>query len=218
MPSKRTYKAPDVEYEFDSHRIGYGSNSCIAVNVKCHAHPKLVGEYHDMLDVLRKADPKIEDVLRTQAWEDVSEAWWDSARTLAKQIALGDVHSEGRSGGWLVLKDWTPSRVEELIEELEVRCVHCDQLEEEHATSSRGQDEGEDITEYCNCLFGPTTFVPTKKLGRSAKERLDELSTFTTELERSLELVADTLQHTLEQLIKDAYYEHINSQKDQPDA
>lgn len=198
MPSKRTYQAPDVEYQFDSHRIGFGDQRHVAVNVKCHAYPKLTEAQVSMLDVLRKEHPQIEDTLRAQAWDDVSEAWWDGARQLADQAGLGDVHSQGRQGGWLVFKDWTLSRVEELIDEREVRCVHCDQLEEEHACSDELQ----------NCLFGSTTFLPTPKLGRDAREKLDALSVLCTEIENSVELVEDSLKACLEDLIKNRYDDH----------
>lgn len=187
MSRKKEYKAPDVSYEFDCHGRGYGSTH-LAVNVKCHAYPQLTGKHHDMLDELRKTQPKIEDKLRERAWSDTVDTWWVWAHERADHYSVGRIFCEGRQGGWLILDEWSPSKVEEWLDEREDRCAHCDDYASEHVA---GQ-----------CLFGSTEYTPTPKVPRGNKERLDEIAAFFAEIENSVAGAGENLQYNLEQLIE----------------
>ena len=84
------------------HREGYGFTRTPAINVKFYGHidPELVA------DRLGCSLPRAETCLQ-YAGETLAEMFWDDAEDIARDI-FGDeslkVYSEGRSGGWLIVK------------------------------------------------------------------------------------------------------------------
>jgi hypothetical protein len=165
MP-KREFDAGETSYRFDTHRVGYGYTGYIAVNVKCYVSLKL--DSRDKAMVKRLGGEDYERRLFGHCHENVQQTWWEDARHAAIAAGLGDVVAEGRQGGWLVLSDWPVSRVEELVEERETRCHHCDAYEQDHVNDQ--------------CLFAPTRWLPKVKLTRQAKETLDTLDKYVTSI------------------------------------
>lgn len=168
-------------YRFDGHRQGYGYTGYIAVNVKCYVYLKLTDVQKAKLARLDAQRPEgsrsFEDGLFDHCWESVQMDWWETARQEASQRGLGAIGAEGRQGGWLVMNDWPISAVEELIEETEVRCAHCDQVEDTHVNEQ--------------CLFASTSWSPITCLTHDAKARLDNLSEYLSEMAASVEHAKD---------------------------
>lgn len=61
-------------------------------------------------------DPRVIELERAQgqeateaylqtAWEQYAEEWWIDAADMARELGLGPIEQEGRSGGWLVFSD-----------------------------------------------------------------------------------------------------------------
>ena len=95
----RSYTKDDVEM----HREGYGFTYTPAINVKYYGRgidPEKVAEH------LGCSLPRAETCLQS-AGETLAEMFWEYAEEAARDI-FGDkslkVYSEGRSGGWLVVK------------------------------------------------------------------------------------------------------------------
>jgi hypothetical protein len=111
--------------EITYHGIGYGAEAGPAVNVKIHASPTNALA----LDVTRQYDG--EDPRFTLDWIDahLSEGqrngWWEDACRHAWEQLQNDVNtenvfdrsgkveiiSEGRSGGWAIVRGWTRDTV-----------------------------------------------------------------------------------------------------------
>lgn len=102
------------EFSFPTHRIGHSYDSALTVNVKVYATAKPVSESARAAYALLPDEQQ--QALVDQAWSNCQEMWWDDAADKAKELALGDILSEGRCGGWLVLNDWPRSKLEELAE------------------------------------------------------------------------------------------------------
>lgn len=170
MP-KREFSAFNHTYSFDTHREGYGYTAYVAVNVKCHGL-RLRLDPRDKAMVARLGGDEFSDKLFNHCCESVQETWWEDAREEAIAAGLGRIVSEGRQGGWLVLSDWPIGRVEELLEETETRCHHCDADAVDHVNDQ--------------CLFAPTQWLPEVKLQRTAKETLDDLQKYVTSIAASV--------------------------------
>jgi hypothetical protein len=108
-------------FRFETHRRGYGYASNIAVNVKVYELAKPWSE--EARKAFNALPEKLQDQAVDLAWEDAQRDWWEEARDKARELGLGTVSSEGRSGGWLVLDDWTMDRVEEVAEEVQLCCA-----------------------------------------------------------------------------------------------
>lgn len=101
----RRYTKDDVEFHSD----GYGySRRQPAINVKCYSFPvadKIAAHYGKDED-----DKDVERVMQW-LWDSEVESFWEMAQMDAEEIfgSHVKVHSQGRSGGWLVvngLKDF----------------------------------------------------------------------------------------------------------------
>lgn len=164
-------------YRFDSHRRGYGYTSHVAVNVKCHIYLKLTDVQKKKIERFDRLYPdqqrSIEESLYDHCLEQVQRDWWEDAEHQASVERLGTISSEGRQGGWLVMNDWPFSRVEELLEDTEYRCAHCDMPEDNHVNEQ--------------CLFASTNWAPTLCLTPGTKNLLDRLSKYLSEIEESVE-------------------------------
>ena len=88
----------------ETHRLGYGSTSAPAINVKVRdfapgLRESLIGE--DGFPGEAMVDRALEF-----AWETAQECFWEDAQELAREtFGKVRVYSEGRSGGWLVVLD-----------------------------------------------------------------------------------------------------------------
>lgn len=194
--AKETFKAVDREYTFDTHRVGYGYTRFLAVNVKYRGpwKLKLSDEHQRKLErIVEHDDGPTEDALRQRAEEATAENWWDWARDRAKELKLGPVHSEGRSGGWLVLENWPLSGIETTCEAEQIRCVYCDKEEEEHVG---GQ-----------CLFQATYFKAATKLHVDSQETLDDLTKYCDQLDKSVEGIVHNVIAELEYVIDETLAE-----------
>ena len=172
-------------YRFDAHRQGYGYVGYIAVNVKCHIYLKLTDVQEAQLARLDALDPtgnrSFEDRLYSHCWDSVQMDWWENARQEADLGGLGKIDCGGRQGGWLVMLDWPVSKVDELIEETEIRCVHCDQIEDTHVNEQ--------------CLFASTHWSPMVCLTRDAKATLDSLSEYLSSMDSLVEHAEESVIH-----------------------
>lgn len=199
---KKVYSAPDYTFECDRHTSGYHGPSHLAVNVKCYKYPVLTGARLDKLKTMSAEDARIEERLQERAREDAVENWWEWARDRAAHYGLGTVSAVGRSGGWLCLDDWACHRLEELIEERETRCAHCDRAERDHVDDA--------------CLFGSTTYTPEEKLPASTREALDALKAYIDEINASMTGVHADWLDVFEQVVDDAYDDYLERKRRKP--
>lgn len=58
------------------------------------------------------------DSQRERAWNEASEAWWNTAADIARELGI-DIYQDGRMGGWLVADDVDPDS--DLANTLEAR-------------------------------------------------------------------------------------------------
>lgn len=201
MGRKTVYQAVDRTYEFDDHRVGYGYTRLVAVDVKYRGsyNAKLSDEYvRKLYIVTHHPDGHIEETLREWAEDDTRENWWEWAKDRAQELGLGPVHSEGRSGGWLVFDYWPVSGIETMCEATQDRCVHCDKEEEEHVNEQ--------------CLFASTYLELTPKLHQESREQLDLLEKCCAKFEESLKHIEQDYRCNLEHQI-DRQFEDLNLEK-----
>ena len=199
----KSYTAFDCEYQFDDHRVGYGYTRLVAVNVKYRGpSPGPVSdEYQRKLAlIIKHTNGQTEDTIRQWAEDDTREEWWEWAKERAQELKLGAIHSEGRSGGWLVLDNWPTTGIETTCESEQERCKHCDKEEDEHANEQ--------------CLFQATSMELVTKLHLEAREDLDNLTKYCDEMRASLEYVAANFMHNLEFQI-DRKYEDLDLERDE---
>lgn len=148
----------------------------VALNVKHHGYPVLSPATSEILANLDGAVRK--SILRF-AEEAIRESWWVSMQERARELTLGDLWSDGRSGGWLVFK-MTISHLEELIEEAEKACAHCTLAFETHVDSK--------------CPFQASSFQPERG---SVLALLEAFRTFSEEVRASLNTVGDTFEQEI---------------------
>jgi hypothetical protein len=88
-------KKSDVQF----HSEGYGRNVLPAVNVKYYG-PSLHAKVQDTF----KCSQEIAEQALGYVWESACEQFWREAKSYVPEIlGRGEVWSEGRSGGWLVV-------------------------------------------------------------------------------------------------------------------
>lgn len=97
----------------------------VGVNVKAHAHV----EASMLPDYLRtrfeRLPEKTRDMLMNDAWSQAQESWWDNVRDEAPSC-VGDIAQNGRSGGYLILREWTESRLHDFGDDAEsCGCSKC---------------------------------------------------------------------------------------------
>jgi hypothetical protein len=132
-------------YYVESHNQGYSGPSYLAASVKLYKFPSLDNVHQDRLDTMVDAGYVENGSIAEYAFQSLSESWWEDIRERAKSLGLGEVFSAGRSGGWLVLDDYSSSYFLELIERANgSECFNCGEMFVEH---SKGK-----------CLFGPTEY------------------------------------------------------------
>jgi len=144
----------------------------VAINVKYTGSPKISTE---TLNKLTKLDGAVRESILRYAEEGLRESWWASAQERSRELGLGDLWSDGRSGGWLVFK-MPVSRLEEAIEEAERGCAHCDLPFSAHV--------------QMKCPFEATTFVS----GNSILELWKNFRVFSEEMTDSLTVVGETFE------------------------
>jgi hypothetical protein len=159
----KTFEALGHSYAFDTHGTHNSYNSKLAVNIKYYKYPKLSAIYQDKVDQLKAAGVDV-DKLEWDAREETQQLWWQWAADESVARGLGPSYSAGRQGGWLILDEWTPSRVEEWMDEREERCQHCDGYEDVHADDK--------------CLYQPTEWAPVPRLPHATVERMDQIEKF----------------------------------------
>jgi hypothetical protein len=148
----------------------------VAINVKYYGDPKISKE---TLAVLAKLDGATREQVLRFAEEGLRESWWAGAQERARNLGLGDLWSEGRSGGWLVLK-MTVSELETLVDDAEMRCANCQQSYAKHT-------EGK-------CLFDSTTYAS----GLPSCEMIwANLKEFALEMKDSLQTAGDTFEEEI---------------------
>lgn len=197
----KEFKGPNnVVYLFDTHGRNGPYDTRIAVNVKHYGSLAPLDEEHEAM-LARLAIEFGEKISTTreklaqQAWEQAQERWWRWAHDEAIQRGLGIIQSAGRSGGWLVLDDWTPSRVDDLLEYEEVVCRNCSAHEDEHSGDK--------------CLFAATTFESMIVLAEDSRKVLDNLAEYVDLIEKSLDEVGGDLTEEFRYLIRYNYDEHF---------
>lgn len=146
----------------------------IALNVKYRGNPKLSDE---TLKKLARLDGATRDNVVRFAEEAVRDSWWATMQERSREQGLGDLWSDGRSGGWLVFKI-TVSRLEEVIEETEKQCKHCELHFDKHFSSK--------------CPFEATIFEPENPQGLKMWEAF---RTFSAEVKESLQTIGDSFEH-----------------------
>jgi hypothetical protein len=158
----------------------------VAINVKYHGNPKLSEE---TLAALKKLDGATRDNVLRFAEEALRDNWWATMQERSKELGLGELWSDGRSGGWLVFK-MSVSDLEERIYQAERSCEHCSRPYDVHV-------EG-------HCPFDSTTFA----LGKTMLELWASFNQFSVEVRESMEHVGDNLEEEivfqLENLDEDA--------------
>lgn len=140
----------------------------LALNVKV-GQPYVVNP--ETLKRLSVFEPSVQNRLLAAAEDAVKEVWWADVRMRAHDLNLGDVYSDGRSGGWLVFKMTFPE-LERRIEEAESSCKHC---ERPYALHLEGK-----------CPFDSTEFEPENTV---PFQLWKDLRVFSQEVKESLKLV-----------------------------
>lgn len=153
----------------------------IALNVKVHSPYQLK---KNTLEALSKLSKKQQEKILQFAEENVRENWWASMREFAKELDLGDIWCDGRSGGWLVF-DMTYEKIVELIEESERECKHCKESYPHHL-------EGK-------CPFQATTFEATNT---GPFETWEALRKFAAVVQESLKTVVNDLDPEVQFLLE----------------
>lgn len=148
----------------------------VAINVKYYGDPKISKE---TLAVLAKLDGATREQILRFAEDGLRENWWSSAQDRARELALGDLSSDGRSGGWLVLK-MTVSELEGVVADAEMRCSNCEQSYAQHTDGK--------------CLFDSTVYSS----GLPSCEMIwANLKTFADEMKNSLQTAGDTFEEEI---------------------
>jgi len=182
--TKRTLEVRGETFEFETHRVGYGHTPYFAVNVKVHGlyAVKPSEAFLPVWAALTKAE---QDELWQQAYEATQEDWWFHA-TYECNTALGHrPFSEGRQGGWLVLPNYSLTKLEELADEANAaECKNCGHGYPNHVD---GQ-----------CLFESTRYAPFAD--SSYKELLD-LRNFAQRVSELLQDAPDMFRKELDTLL-----------------
>ena len=144
----------------------------VAINVKYHGSFKLSTE---MLAKLAKLDGAARETILRYAEEGLRESWWASAQERARELGLGDLWSDGRSGGWLVFRT-SVLTLELLIEEAEKSCVNCREAFSAHTDKK--------------CPFEATAFSP----GSTVLGLWHNFRVFSEEMTESLNHAGDTFE------------------------
>lgn len=93
----------------------------VAINVKFYGNPHVS---EDTQQRLKKLDGATRDNVLRYAEEALRESWWAMMQERSRELGLGDLYSDGRSGGWLVFS-FTIGWLDELLSQAEESCVHC---------------------------------------------------------------------------------------------
>lgn len=145
----------------------------VAFNVKYHGTPKLSDS---SLAALAALDGAVRESVVKFAEDGLRESWWVSMQERSRELGLGNLWSEGRSGGWLVF-DMTVSYLQDLIYEVESQCKFCDLPFEKHP-------EGK-------CLFDSSVFSPTESAGLTKWNTLRE---FSAEVRESIQNIGESFE------------------------
>lgn len=148
----------------------------VAINVKYHGVPKLSDV---TLVKLKELDGATRDNVVRFAEEALRESWWASMQERSRDLGLGDLWSDGRSGGWLVFQ-MSVAKLEELFQETERSCRHCSLAYDEHL-------EGK-------CPFDASSFQPEDP---RHLETFEAFRTFSAEVKDSLQHAGDTLEEEI---------------------
>jgi hypothetical protein len=145
----------------------------VAINVKYHGDPKLSVE---TLGALKKLDGATRDKVVRFAEEALKDSWWASMQERSRELGLGDLWSDGRSGGWLVFK-MKVVELEERFEEVERRCHHCELPFDKHIDAK--------------CPFQASSFLPEDP---KTFELFETFRSFSEEVKDSLQSIGDTFE------------------------
>jgi hypothetical protein len=148
----------------------------VAINVKYHGNPKISEE---TLGKLKRLDGATRDNVLRFAEEALRDSWWATMQERSKELGLGELWSDGRSGGWLVFK-MSVSALEERIYEAERCCEHCALAYDQHL-------EGK-------CAFDSTNFLA----GGTMLETWASFKQFSAEVRESLQHVGDALEDEIQ--------------------
>lgn len=148
----------------------------VAINVKYHGDPKLSEE---TLSRLKQLDGATRDNVVRFAEEALRDSWWASMQERSRELGLGDLWSDGRSGGWLVFK-MTVTELETRFEEVERTCHHCSLPYAAHVDAK--------------CPFQASSFQPENPTGYALFELF---RSFSTEVKESLQHVGDTFEEEI---------------------
>lgn len=145
----------------------------VAINVKYRGDPKLSKE---TLAKLASLDGATRDNVVRFAEEALRENWWVSMQERSRELGLGDLWSDGRSGGWLVFK-MTVSQLEDKIYEAEQHCRNCNTPFEAHIDGK--------------CPFDASSFSSDAP---QHLELWEAFRTFASEVKDSLQHVGDSFE------------------------
>jgi hypothetical protein len=148
----------------------------VAINVKYRGDPKLSEE---TLAALKKLDGATRDNILRFAEEALRDSWWASMQERSKELGLGELWADGRSGGWLVFKMAT-SKLEERIYEAEKSCAHCKHPFDVHVDTK--------------CPFDSTHFAA----GEAILELWSAFKQFSVEVHESMQHVGDDLESEIQ--------------------
>ncbi len=144
----------------------------VAINVKFYGNPHISEETQQRL---KKLDGATRDNVLRYAEEALRDSWWSVMQERSRELGLGDLHSDGRSGGWLVFQ-FSIGWLEERLSQAEENCVFCDKHFSAHVENK--------------CPFDSTYFKGDEELA-SPWHALKE---FSAEVKASLPSVGDGLE------------------------
>ena len=142
----------EFSIELQYHGQDHGYMVYAAANVKYPYGAKLPKKYDEWLERLRSKNSKKAEQLEQWAWENTAEWYWEQVKEEADNLGLCKVYSVGRSGGWLVLDDYTRERVAQLVESInDYRCV-CGLHFMDHFTGSASSGHSISCTTTASAL------------------------------------------------------------------
>lgn len=131
------------------HRIPLYKGTASA-NVKLHDFGEIGEPYKARLaDLMESGHVSVAEWRQQEvwAWDQAASDWWEWAIERARDQGLGRVYSNGASGGYLCLSDYTESTLDGYAEDLEGEQV-CDNCGDTFSTHA-----------HRKCSYGPTRYA-----------------------------------------------------------
>ena len=190
---KRNFTKGELEFELEVRNVR--SLRHVAVNVK----NTCIAKQQDLVTKKKIAALEIEGrsisaEMSILAWDMTVRDWWLVATEEARLARVGGIYSDGRSGGWLILDQWTERYFEDTLEL--TFCENCKRSSAQHIGPK--------------CLFGPETFDGGSV---SALERIQAVVDYVRWVEAYVVHATAMYAENLAYVVEDLWYERALVEK-----